>query len=229
MINQFYSASTVEEALNIVKVGGNHIGLSPKTFANLPAELDNPELKEIIDAVDAVGEKCSLLFIDNDWDFMYKCVEETKPHIIHLCGDEYFATPEFNKKIKEISPRTEIMQAIPVVGPEAVQSAIDYSKFCDYLILDSVTVDIPGTGAAGVVHDWNISKEICEKAHCTVVLAGGLGPDNVEEAIRFVRPDGVDSLTKTNATLPNGQRIKDIEKIKEFCATANRVGAELGL
>ena len=46
-----------------------------------------------------------------------------------------------------------------------------------------------------------------------MILAGGLGPDNVKEAIRSVRPAGVDSNTKTDR---EGAHSKDLAKIEAF-------------
>jgi phosphoribosylanthranilate isomerase len=61
------------------------------------------------------------------------------------------------------------------------------------------------------VHDWSISKTICEIIDKPVILAGGLNKDNVGEAIRIVNPFGVDvcSGLRTNGSL-------DKEKLKQF-------------
>jgi phosphoribosylanthranilate isomerase len=58
-----------------------------------------------------------------------------------------------------------------------------------------------------------------------VVLAGGLSPENVADAIRAVRPWGVDSLTHTNHPLPGGGFRKDLEQVRGFVAAAREVGA----
>jgi len=82
---------------------------------------------------------------------------------------------------------------------------------------------VPGVGAAGVTHDWSIDREIVNRVPIPVILAGGLGPDNVEEAIRAVNPFGVDSLTKTSVK-ENGKLLhKDIELVRQFCERAKHV------
>ena len=53
-----------------------------------------------------------------------------------------------------------------------------------------------------------------------VILAGGLGPENVAEAIKAVHPDGVDSLTKTSVVKDGVILHKDIERVREFCRIA---------
>jgi phosphoribosylanthranilate isomerase len=55
-----------------------------------------------------------------------------------------------------------------------------------------------------------------------VFIAGGLGPDNVVDAIRIVRPAGVDSKTKTDKD--DGSHGKDLEKVKQFVSRAKTKG-----
>jgi phosphoribosylanthranilate isomerase len=50
-------------------------------------------------------------------------------------------------------------------------------------------------GGTGRTHDWSLSAEIVEKSEIPVYLAGGLNAENVGEAIRAVRPFGVDLCT----------------------------------
>ena len=51
-----------------------------------------------------------------------------------------------------------------------------------------------------------------------VIIAGGLGPDNVVDAIRAVQPAGVDSKTKTDKD--RGSHGKDLEKVRLFVSLA---------
>jgi phosphoribosylanthranilate isomerase len=56
------------------------------------------------------------------------------------------------------------------------------------VLLDSHRPSDRQVGAVGVTHDWTISRRIVEHVQTPVMLAGGLGPDNVAEAIRAVGP-----------------------------------------
>ena len=73
---------------------------------------------------------------------------------------------------------------------------------------------LPGVGATGKTHDWEISRQIVEAVDIPVILAGGLTRENVSEAIRIVSPAGVDSNTATN--LPNNPVEKDMERVRRF-------------
>jgi len=117
------------------------------------------------------------------------------------------------------------MQAISVAGPEAIDIALAYQPVVDYLILDTQDPGIAGIGASGVTHDWSISREIVRRVQIPVILAGGLSPENVAEAISIVQPWGVDSLTHTNRTLSNGGFRKDLDLVGRFVRAAKFTAA----
>jgi phosphoribosylanthranilate isomerase len=73
-------------------------------------------------------------------------------------------------------------------------------------------------GATGLTHDWSWSRDIVEAVSVPVILAGGLGPDNVREAIEAVHPAGVDSETNTSRT--DDRRRKDLDKVRTFIERA---------
>jgi phosphoribosylanthranilate isomerase len=81
------------------------------------------------------------------------------------------------------------------------------------LLLDSHRPSDRQVGALGITHDWSISRQIVELVRTPVIVAGGLGPENVVEAIRAVHPAGVDSKTKTDR---NGSHAKDLERVRRF-------------
>ena len=55
-----------------------------------------------------------------------------------------------------------------------------------------------------------------------IIEAGGLGPENVKDAIDFLHPWGVDSCTKTSR-FENGKIVgKDLEKVRAFCKAAKQ-------
>ena len=73
------------------------------------------------------------------------------------------------------------------------------------------------------MHDWDISAEIVRTVACPVFLAGGLGPDNVGDAIRRVRPYGVDVCSRLR---PHG----DLDELllSRFFSEINSVPAAHG-
>lgn len=221
MITQIYSIQTVEEALDCLQAGVDYIGLAIDTGANLPNQVSIEKAKEIYDAIGNKAKKVLIVVTKTD-ELLYQPVAYLKPDVIHLCGYDYYATREFCKKIKEVCPGIKVLQAIGIKDRRSIEQAVYYSEFCDEIILDSVDRNINGIGAAGFVNDWDIDKEIVEKAKCKVILAGGLSPDNVEEAILKVKPWGVDSFTKTSDILPDGTSRKNKEKVQAFVNNARK-------
>ena len=92
-------------------------------------------------------------------------------------------------------------------------------KKADYYFLPLLDCAVNGSyGGSGKAFDWSIAKVAAGKYR--FVLAGGLTPENVGEAIASARPWGVDvsSGVETNGS-------KDIEKIKRFISTVRRIDA----
>ena len=126
------------------------------------------------------------------------------------------------RALRDRLPDLPIMQAVSVGGPEALDVALAYQGVADYLILDTQAPDIAGIGASGETHDWRVSREIVRQVRIPVILAGGLSPENVAEAISVVQPWGVDSLTRTNRPLPGGGFRKDLDRVRQFVMAARR-------
>lgn len=77
-------------------------------------------------------------------------------------------------------------------------------------------------GGTGRVFDWNLASE-AKAAGFSVILSGGLGPSNVEEAIRRVRPYAVD----VNSGVEQSPGRKDPALLSQFMEIVNRVNGEL--
>ncbi|MDO4198498.1 MAG: phosphoribosylanthranilate isomerase [Erysipelotrichaceae bacterium] len=226
MITQIYSIQNVEEALDCVEAGADYIGLAVDTGYSLPSQVSLEDAKKIYDAIGDKAKKVLIVVTDSP-DPVYYPVEYLKPDVIHLCGYDYYATREFCKKVKELVPGIEVLQAIGIIDESSIEEAVYYSEFVDTLILDSVDKNINGIGAAGFTNDWDIDAKIVEKVKCKVILAGGLGPDNVKEAILKVKPWGVDSFTRTSDRLPDGSTRKNKDKVKEFIKNAKEAFKEI--
>ena len=102
------------------------------------------------------------------------------------------------REVRRQLPGTTLVQVVHVDGEGSIPEAEAVAPHVDAILLDSGT---PGRGdgalgGTGRVHDWDISAEIVEKVACPVFLAGGLDAANVADAIRHVRPFGVDVCSR---------------------------------
>ncbi|NMC89136.1 MAG: phosphoribosylanthranilate isomerase [Methanomicrobiales archaeon] len=101
--------------------------------------------------------------------------------------------PSAMDTIRDALPFAKIVKAVHVIDESAIKIGKLYEPYADALILDSRTRE--KIGGTGIPHDWNISATIVANSAIPVILAGGLTPGNVAEAIRRVRPYGVDVHT----------------------------------
>jgi phosphoribosylanthranilate isomerase len=86
---------------------------------------------------------------------------------------------------------------------------------------DLVLVDSPRPGS-GTVFDWSLADGLSSGAR--LVLAGGLTPDNVGDAIRRVRPWGVDVCSGVETSPGSGR--KDAVKLRRFVAEARAAATD---
>jgi len=80
-------------------------------------------------------------------------------------------------------------------------------------------------GITGRVCDWRVAADMVAASPVPVILAGGLSPDNVAEAIRAALPAGVDSCTGTNLRDGSGKPLrfrKDLDRVRAFVQEAHR-------
>ena len=138
------------------------------------------------------------------------------PGAIQLQGDE---PPQMLLQIKKALPQIKLIKAVHVGGGGEIDKARAYEGIADAILLDTMS---PNRGGSGLTHDWAISGKIALSVKAPVVLAGGLSPSNVAEAVRTVKPFAVDVASGVER---NG-RVKDITLIEQFITNAR--GAQNG-
>lgn len=102
-----------------------------------------------------------------------------------------------HQQLRRMARSLSIVQVVHVIDEDSYHEAVHVARHVDALLLDSgnpygAERELGGTGRT---HDWEISRRIVRDVEIPVFLAGGLNPDNVADAIRTVRPYGVDVCT----------------------------------
>jgi phosphoribosylanthranilate isomerase len=232
MIVQIYSLTHPADVRMLVEMGVDHIGLA-SAGQGLLLELSLEGCRALLEPLPphVLG---AALTVRTELDAIVAMAEAVKPAIVHICSATDALTVEEQRRLRSLLPSgTRLMKAIEVGGPETADQALAaaerFAPVSDYLLLDTDDPNITGIGAAGRVHDWDVSARIVESvgASVPVILAGGLSPDNVAAAIRHVRPAGVDSFTWTNRATDS--RRKDPDLVLRFVQEARRAAAEIGL
>ncbi len=101
------------------------------------------------------------------------------------------------------------------------ETLLKFAPHVDAFINDTYDPGTGASGATGKTHDWTISRRLVELSPHPVILAGGLHPENVKEAILRVRPAGVDAHTGVEG--PDGR--KDPQKVAAFVRAAKEAFA----
>lgn len=114
-------------------------------------------------------------------------------------------------------PRSRIIRAVDGGAPDALERAVEFSDVFQSVLLD--TAGSGGVGGTGITLDWYSSRRIRDAIHpAPLILAGGLTPENVGEAIQRVKPYGVD----VSSGVERKAGMKDHEKIRDFIAKVRR-------
>ncbi len=127
-------------------------------------------------------------------------------------------------QLPKLLPETRRVQVIHVEDKSALDLIDRYAPHVHAFLLDSgrPTLATPEYGGTGRTHDWSVSAEFVRRSPHPVFLAGGLSPDNVSEAMKVVRPFGVDlcSGVRTDGRL-------DRNKLMAFIDAVRKTDAEL--
>jgi phosphoribosylanthranilate isomerase len=214
MIVQIYETQHVSEARELEAVGVDHIGVLVGQ-GRYARELRPPQARRIFQAITRARRVA--LSLADDVEEVSEVVAQTVPDILHLGTVPEALGPEAVVTLKTRFPDLQLMRTIPVIDEQSLILAQQYDGLVDYLLLDTYQPGETQVGATGVSHDWDLSRRIVASVHTPVMLAGGLGPQNVADAIRTVRPAGVDSKTHTDQ---DGGPYKNIEKVKAFVRIA---------
>ncbi len=145
------------------------------------------------------------LFVEPDDFFLEKILDSVKLDFIQLHGNE---TSSRVMKIKD-KFNLPVIKAIGVSTKKDLMKVSEFEKVSDILLLDYKTNDKTLPGGSGKTFDWSILKNINIKKPW--MLAGGLNPENVKNALKI---SGSKILDVSSGVEENG--IKSKKKIKSF-------------
>lgn len=182
--------ASLEEARLAIDAGADAIGLVGEMPTG-PGVIEDDLAREIAAAVPP--PVASVLLTQRTRacdiaDHVAACGTSAVQIVNHIDPGEY---PEL---IERLPPATRRIQVIHVEGPEARAMIEVYAPYVHAFLLDSGRPyeTRPELGGTGRVHDWAISAGFVAKAKKPTFLAGGLNAGNVAEALRVVRPYGLD-------------------------------------
>jgi phosphoribosylanthranilate isomerase len=215
--------------------GADAVGFITEVPVESPRKLNSDTAASLVSEVPKSLSSVLVIMPENSGRAL-ELIEKIRPDIVQI--HSMLPIPEL-ERIKE---KTEIpiikTLSIPA-SEETSEENAEKKKNVDLLsrlieqvsmleeaaVIDSILLDTgksEKSGGTGCVHDWALSKRIAEETRLPLILAGGLKPENVQEAIRTVSPYAVDTASGVETC---GK--KDAAKIKKFIEEVRCVSAFL--
>ena len=176
-----------------------------------PRNLSTSEARKLIKLV-PVFVNSVVVTTNESLNEIIKMCKYLQPNSVQIHGNSIRSDLRFLKK--EI-PNLLLIGAINAKPYNGIKEAKELSTRFDAILLDSY---VKGkAGGTGVVHNWKLSLQIKEIINPTpLILAGGLKPENVANAIRDAKPYAVD----VSSGVEKKPGIKDHKKISNFIKNA---------
>lgn len=181
--------ASVEEARTAVAAGADAVGLVARMPSG-PGPIPDALIAEIAATVPP-PVATFLLTSETDPAAIVEHVGRCRANTVQLVD----AVPaDAYAGLRRAHPAVRIVQVIHVEDQDSVEEARQAASHVDALLLDSgrPKLAVKELGGTGRVHDWTLSARIVAESPVPVFLAGGIRADNVAEAIRAVRPYGID-------------------------------------
>lgn len=208
------------EAYLAVSYGVDAIGLVGP-MPNGPGQIDAPTVRAITAGAPA-GVSSWTLTIATDAATIIETARASATQTIQLvCGVE----PEVADAVRAALPALRVVSVVHVDGAAAIDAAVRIAAHVHGLVLDSGQpgASKPTYGGTGDTHDWHVSRRIVDAVDGPVWLAGGLSPENIGDAIRAVRPFGVDVCSKLRTA-----GVLDAAKVAAFSAAVRAADGQGG-
>lgn len=207
--------TSLEDARLAVEAGADAVGF---VFAPSPRRVTAAEVAAITPHLPQAIEKIGV-FVDAGLDEIDSTVRACGLTGVQLHSD---AAPELPAKLRERLGTA--LRILRVVHFEAAAADAISHKIATYQRdpqVDAVLVDSQthaAVGGSGVAFDWAEARKtvFSESGRLKLIAAGGLNPDNVAEAIKTLRPWGVDVVSGVESAPGR----KDADKVRSFVARA---------
>jgi phosphoribosylanthranilate isomerase len=210
--------------------GADAVGFITEVPVESPRKLNSDTAAYLVSRVPQTLSSVLVIMPENS-DTAVELIEKINPDIVQIHSRLPLLELEIIKEKTDI-PIIKTL-SVPAQGEASCEKAgskasilslleevslLEEADTVDSILLDTARSEKPG--GTGCVHDWTLSQRISEETRLPLILAGGLKPENVREAIRIVSPYAVDTASGVETY---GK--KDAVKIKSFieevrCANA---------
>lgn len=149
--------------------------------------------------------ECVGVFVDREREEVEEIIEYCGLSYAQLHGKE---NPKYCERVERFVSPCRVIKAFRVSEESRSEDFAPYAEVIHGYLLD--TYKKGNAGGTGEIFDWDIIKRL--DLQRPMILAGGLNPENVEEALRMVQPFGVD----VNSGVEIEPGVKDHARLEEF-------------
>ena len=166
----------------VVEADADAVGFISGVSVDTPREVDADAAAELVAETPPFVTSVLVTMPDGP-EAAVDRADRVEPDVVQLHGDWAPAA------VETLADRVAA-DVVVAVDHEAVARARDLDPVVDALLVDSTTES--GAGGTGETHDWETTRTLARDLDSPLVLAGGLTPDNVAEAVEVAQPFGVD-------------------------------------
>lgn len=178
-----------------------------------PRYIQPDRIRDIVEQLPAKVDRVGV-FADASIAEIIQVVKTGNLNAVQLHGNE---TLPFCQQLREALPGVELIRALRVRSPQQLEAVDTYQGYVDTLLLDAYH---PGAlGGTGMTLDWSSLNTF--RPFCPWLLAGGLTPENVSEALHLTSPNGID-LSSGVESAPGD---KDLQKVANLFQQLDRCKA----
>ncbi|WP_416676720.1 phosphoribosylanthranilate isomerase [Egbenema bharatensis] len=192
---------------SIAQLGASALGFI--CVERSPRYVRPEQIREIVDGLLAEGYGCDRVgvFADAEMAEICRVVEMGLLNAVQLHGSE---SPEFCQQLRSMLPTVEMIKAFRVRSAETLESVRQYEGLVDTLLLDAYDPNL--LGGTGHTIDWSLLQGF--RSDCAWLLAGGLTPENIGDALERFSPDGID-LSSGVEVAPGNKDLRKVEQLFE--------------
>ncbi|MEA5512077.1 phosphoribosylanthranilate isomerase [Crocosphaera sp. UHCC 0190] len=149
-----------------------------------PRYVNRQQLQALVQEMPSTVERIGV-FANATLTDIQQVLETTELTGIQLHGAE---SSEFCGQVKQQFPQIEVIKALRIQTPQCLSQTLDYVPWVDTLLLDAYHPR--QLGGTGQTLDWETLAQF--QPSRPWLLAGGLTPDNITQALQLLHPDGID-------------------------------------
>lgn len=205
----------VEQGQAIAQLGAAALGFIcvPASPRYIQPEMIRAIVKQLPQKVDCIG-----VFANTTIEIICQVARQSQLTGVQLHGDE---SSEFCDRIKQLLPEIKVIKALRVKTTETLELAAIYANHVDTLLLDAYHPH--QLGGTGKTIDWKSLQQF--RPSCPWLLAGGLTPDNILEALEKLQPDGID-LSSGVEIAPGDKNLTKIARLFEIISVGSDLNFE---